>query len=461
MGTAAPPTEELPAAETAPPDPAISSQPWPSPRLAWYATVLFTLATMMNFFDIGIFGLMIQSIKEDLALTDMQLGMLLGPAGVLFYVFVGIPLARLVDIYRRTTILGIGLLITSGMTAVTGLIQTYGQLFFTRMCVGVGGSAHAPGTYSLLADFFPPQRLPRAFGFLQLGFIFGAGLGVMLGGILLGHVAGWAPTEVGPFSIRNWQWVLIWIAVPGLLIAFLIFLLPEPSRRGKIAAGKALPLRAVFREIWNRRGVYFPLFIGLALSAIEAQGLIAWRAPFMIRTYGWTPQQIAWWSGPILIVAMMFGAFFGTWLTERLGKRHRDAPIRTTALMFGLCIPFSVASPLMPTGELAIVLGTLSGVFGIASGVPQNVAIQTITPNEMRGQVTAIYLFMFIAVGSLGSLLVSTVTTYFVGGEQYLWITMTIVPAALLPLAVYAIARGMKPYAREIERMETGLQGIE
>jgi MFS family permease len=456
MGTAAPPAEELPAAEAGSPASIDKDQPWPSRKLAWYATVLFTLATMMNFFDIGIFGLMIETIKHDLALTDVQVGLLLGPAGILFYVFVGIPLARLVDIYRRTTILGIGLVITSGMTAVTGLIQTYGQLFFTRMCVGVGGSAHAPGTYSLLADYFPPQKLPRAFGFLQLGFILGSGLGVIIGGVLLSHVMGWAPTEVGPFSIRNWQWVLIWIATPGLFIAFLIFLLPEPPRRGKIATGKVLPMRAVFREIWNRRRVYFPLFIGLALSAIEAQGLIAWRFPFMIRTYGWTPEQIAWWSGPILIAAMLIGAALGTWMTERLGKRYRDAPIRTTAIVFALCIPFSVASPLMSTGELSIILGTLSGVFGIAAGVPQNVAIQTITPNEMRGQVTAIYLFMFIAVGSLGSLLVSLVTTYIAGGEANLWISMTIVPAVFLPLAVYAIARGMKPYAQEIERMEAG-----
>jgi MFS family permease len=416
--------------------------------------LLFTLATMMNFFDIGIFGLMIESIKHDFALTDVQLGLLLGPAGVLFYVFVGIPLARLVDIYRRTTIVGIGLVVTSGMTAVTGLIQSYSQLFFTRMCTGVGGSAHAPGTYSLLADYFPPQKLPRAFGFLQLGFIFGAGLASIAGGLLLGHVAGWAPTEIGPFTIRGWQWVLIWIAIPGLLIAALIFLLPEPPRRGKIAAGKALPMRAVFREIWNRRRIYFPLFIGLALSSIEAQGLIAWRAPFMIRSYGWTPEQIGLWSGPILIVAMLIGAAFGTWLTETLGRRYKDAPVRTTAIMFALCIPFSVASPLMPTGELAIILGTISGVFGIASAVPQNVAIQTITPNEMRGQITAIYLFMFTAVGSLGSLLVSLVTVHLAGGEQNLWISMTLIPAVFLPVTVYAIARGMKPYAEEMARME-------
>ena len=137
---------------------------------------------MMNFADIAVFQLMATSIKQDFALTDPQLGLLLGPAGILFYVVVGIPLARLVDIYRRTFILGLGLVVTSGMTAIGGLTQGFGQFFGSRMFVGVGGSAHGPGTYSLLADYVRPKWLPWAFAFLQLGFILGGGLGGIVGG---------------------------------------------------------------------------------------------------------------------------------------------------------------------------------------------------------------------------------------------------------------------------------------
>ena len=128
--------------------------------------------------------------------------------------------------------------------------------------------------------------------------------------------------------------------------------------------------------------------------------------------------------------------------------------MRTTAYVFALCIPFSIASPLMPTGELAVITGSLAGVFGIAAAVPQNVAIQTVTPNEMRGQVTAIYLFMFTVFGAVGAFLVPFVTTYIAGGEQNLWISMALIAGGLLPLAVYAISLGMKPYARELERLE-------
>ena len=436
-------------------EPAQAAEPsWPGLGLACTALVLVTLATMMNFLDIAVFQLTGELIKRDFQLTDFELGLLLGPAGVFFYVFVGIPLARLVDIYRRTTILGLGILVTSGMTAAGGLAQSFGQFFGTRLFVGVGGSAHGPGTYSLLADYFRPRHLPRAFAFLQLGFILGNGLGAVIGGMLLGHVANWEPSAVGPLLIRDWQWVFIFVALPGLVLAALLFVLPEPPRRGKVTEGGVLPISAVLREIHSRRRVYYPLFIGLAISALEAGGLQAWRAPFMMRTYGWTPEQIGMWSGITFFIAMPVGVVFGTWLTEFLSQRHKDAPIRTTAYVFAIAVPFSVVSPLMPTGELAVITGSLAGVFAIAAAVPQNVAIQTVTPNEMRGQVTAVYLFMFIVFGALGASVVPLVTTYIAGGEQNLWISMMLVAAVLLPIAVYAISRGMRPYAEELERLE-------
>jgi H+/Cl- antiporter ClcA len=112
-----------------------------------------------------------------------------------------------------------------------------------------------------------------------------------------------------------------------------------------------------------------------------------------------------------------------------------------------------VLSPLMPTGELAVIIGSIAGVFALAAAVPQNVAIQTVTPNEMRGQVTAIYLFMFVVFGALGASLVPLVTIYVAGGEQNLWISMALIAAVLLPICVYAISRGRKPYAIEVERL--------
>ncbi|MCC7463366.1 MAG: MFS transporter [Gammaproteobacteria bacterium] len=428
--------------------------PWPAPRIAWYAAGVFALALMFAMLDRGVFSLMMQQIKQDFGLSDIQAGMLLGPAGILFYVFIGIPMARLVDIYPRNIVLSAGMLVTNGITAVCGLVQSFGQLFLCRMVVGVGGSAHGPGTYSMMADYFPPRRLPRAIAVLQAGFIAGTGLSMIIGGLLLGITADWEPTRMGGLLIRNWQWVLIGIGLPGLIATLLVRLLPEPPRRGKISAGRSLPLSVVANEAWRRRGVYGPLFIGLALSSIEAGGLAEWRPMFLQRSYGWTPQQVGLWTGMLSFITSPLGVILGTWLTERLGRRYKDTPLRVTCIVWSMSIPFLIAAPLMPTGELAVIVGSLSGLFSMASAVPQNVAIQTITPNEMRGQVTAMYLFMFTVFQAIGSVVIAAVTQYVLRDESKLWLSMVITAAIFMPAAALTISRGLKHYASEVRALE-------
>jgi MFS family permease len=427
-------------------------QPWPSNRAAYYALAVIILATMLNFFDAGVFGIMAQRIKVDFRLTDEQLGFLIGPANVVFYVLVGIPMARLVDIYPRKIVLACGIAAIGGITALGGLAQNFTQLFSSRMLVGAGGSAHAPGAYSMLADLFPPQRLPRAIGFLQLGFIGGSALGIFLGGHLVYWAAAWPVSQWMGFTIHGWQWILMLVGAPGLLIAALLLLAKEPPRRG--AATQSPPITAVFGEIWSRRAIYLPLFIGLAFSATQAIGMQAWRAPFLIRTYGWNEARIGNWFGFTFLAASLLGAVVGTLLVEALSKRYKDANVRAATILFAAAAPFEIIAPLMPTGELSLLCLGVTTMCGLASAVPQNSAIQRITPNRMRGQITAIYLFMFIVFGALGSQLIGTITQRVFHSDADLWKTIVLTASILMPLAAIAISRGIKPYGREVERLE-------
>ena len=429
-------------------------QPWPARGAAYYALLIIILATMLNFLDAQVFGMMAQRIKVDLNLTDEQLGFLIGPANVIFYVLIGIPMARLVDIYPRKIVLAGGIAAIGGITALGGLAQSFGQLFSSRMLVGAGGSAHAPGAYSMLSDYFPPAKLPRAIGFLQLGFIGGNALGIFLGGQLVSLAAAWPVSHWMGLTVRGWQWVLMMVGFPGLLISGLLLLVKEPARRGVTAHGKRLPVTAVLREIRARKAIYLPLFIGLAFSATQAIGMLPWRAPFLIRTYGWNEAQIGRWMGIMFLASSLIGAAFGTLFVEWLSKRYQDANVRAAAILFAIAAPFEIAAPLMPSGGLALLCLGLAGACGIASAVPQNAAIQRITPNEMRGQVTAIYLFMFIVFGALGSQLIGSVTQRVFGSDADLWKSIVLTASVLMPLAAFAISRGIKPYGREVERLE-------
>ena len=186
---------EVPGAIAPVVDAGLRAQGWPARSAAYYGLFVIILATALNFLDLQIFNMLAQTIKSDFRLTDVQLGLLLGLAPIIFYTFVGIPLAYLVDIFPRKYVLAGGIAVIGSITALGGLSQNFVQLFLSRMLVGAGASAHAPGSYSMLADYFPPKKLPRAIGYLQLGFISGNAGGVYLGGVLLTLVAAWPVTH--------------------------------------------------------------------------------------------------------------------------------------------------------------------------------------------------------------------------------------------------------------------------
>ena len=208
------------------------------------------------------------------------------------------------------------------------------------------------------------------------------------------------------------------------------------------------------REIGARKATYLPLFIGLAFSATQSLGFQAWFAPFLIRTYGWNEAQIGKWLGLTLLVSWLLGAALGTVFVEWLAKRYKDANVRAATILFSIAAPFGIIAPLMPTGGLALLCLGVVGGCGLASAVPQNAAIQRITPNEMRGQVTAIYLFMFIVFGAMGGQLIGSVTQRVFHSDADLWKSIVLTASILMPLAAYSISRGIRPYGREVERLE-------
>jgi MFS family permease len=133
----------------------VDEQPWPSPRRAWYALAVLTVALMVSTIDRSILSLLVGPIKHDLGVTDTQMSLLLGMAFVSIYAFLGLPIARLADVSSRRLIIGIGIAFWSVMTALSGVVHTYLQLFLARVGVGAGEASFAPATYSMLTDSFP------------------------------------------------------------------------------------------------------------------------------------------------------------------------------------------------------------------------------------------------------------------------------------------------------------------
>lgn len=443
--------------------------PWPSERAGFYALFAVVFATFITFLDQTAFGLLAEKMKISFGISDFTLGLLLGPVTVVAYVIVGIPLARLVDIYPRKYVLSAGIAALGTIMALGGLAQNLWQLVTTRLFVGASSSANGPGSYSILVDYFRPMRIPLVFALLQLGYIGGQSLGNIFGGQLIAWTDTFGET-VGflGLEIFSWQIVLLIVGAPGLLAGLLWLTVKEPPRRSPPESKQLVPPSAPFWRkalafmgfdaavaIWKRKYVFLPLFVALAMSATESQGLPQFRAPFILRTYeGWDEAQLGAMLGSMLLVAMLLGIAVGGVFVTWLGKRYKDANIRATAIIFTCTTIVTIAMPLMPTGELALVCMALGLFFGLAGAPAQNAAIQRIAPDEMRGQVTALYLFMFTFFGAMGPAVIGFVSTFVVGNENEIWKAIFITAIIFLPTATFFMWRGIKPYREEVERLE-------
>src|SRR6202034_994888 len=445
------------------PDVTPASAPWPRPRQAWDAVAIFATALMVNFLDRGILNLLVEPIKRDLHLSDLQISLLMGFAFACFYVILGLPIARLADSRSRRAIVGTGIAIFSVMTALCGLAQNFWQLFLCRVGVGVGEACNGPATVSMLADLFPPAKLPRAIGVLNFGFVFGLGTSLLIGGTIVHLVAALPPVTLPLVGLlRPWQYAFFLVGIPGLIVAALFSTVLEPIRRGRITGPAAptgrrlatVPVRDVVRFAWGNRATYGPLFAGVALQTVLAFGIQSWTPSFFIRTYGWTIAQIGWTQGLIILIAwplaLLPGGMAAEWLTRR---GHPDANMRVAIAALLAYTPFAIAFPLMPTALGSNIMIGLAG-FSISFGIgPLHAALQVVTPGEMRGQVTALFLFVFNIIGfGLGSTIVALFTQYVFGSDALLRYSLSTTVAILAPIAALVMASGLKAYGRSVVR---------
>ncbi|HZF45596.1 MAG TPA: MFS transporter, partial [Sphingomonadaceae bacterium] len=209
IGSVAPPGDRTEAARIA------AAPGYPPPAQAWYTVGILAAITTFAMLDQNILGLLIQQIKADFQLTDSEAGMLLGPTQAIFYALVAVPFSRFIDRWTRKWIIAGGLVIWSLATAASGLASNFTQMFIARVVVGAGESVNGPTAYSMVADCFPREKLPRAVSTLQIGSVAGSGLSLLLGGMMIWLVATVGSPDLPIVGVlRPWQVVLVGVGLP-------------------------------------------------------------------------------------------------------------------------------------------------------------------------------------------------------------------------------------------------------
>ncbi len=192
-------------------DPTLLPDTYSRPASRYYLLGILTLIYAVNFIDRQLLAILQEPIKQELGLSDSQLGLLTGFAFAVFYVTAGIPIASLADRANRRNIIAVVLSVWSVMTAVSGFAQNYWQLLAARIGVGVGEAGCSPPAHSMLSDVFPPGFRATALSIYSSGINIGILFGFLLGG-WLNEYFGWrvAFIVVGlPGCCWRWWFVLL------------------------------------------------------------------------------------------------------------------------------------------------------------------------------------------------------------------------------------------------------------
>lgn len=398
---------------------------------SWTMAFVLSAGYVVSFVDRQVLNLLLEQVRIDLAISDVQASLLVGAAFALFYVGAGLPLGVLADRVNRTRLITACLVVWSFMTAACGMAGSFAQLFLARMGVGIGEAGYSPAAVSMIGDQYTRERRSRAMGIYTAAIPLGMGLALIGGGALMQV----APTIAEAFEpvlgpIRPWQVVFVLVALPGLLLAPLIFMLREPPRQGSgERSDNALPRGGVAGYIWARRGTYAPLMCGLSALTVLGIGYGAWIPTLLIRTHGWSVTTIGLCYGLVALICGPLGAYLGGLACDRLlAAGHRDAHWRVLMVcipMLALC--YAIA-PLMPSGWLTLAVLVPGTMAGAAPAAAAHAAFVYLTAPHFRARVFATYNFVQNALGlTLGPTLVAILTDYVFLDPAHLRYSMTTV----------------------------------
>jgi MFS family permease len=425
----------------------------------WYVVVICMLAYIFSFIDRQVLALMIEPIKRDLHLTDTQFSLLHGFAFSLFYAVMGMPIAYLADRFARPRIIASGIALWSVATAACGTSQSFAHMFISRMSVGVGEAALSPAAYSMLADLFPKSKLGRAVGVYSLGSFIGGGIAFLVGGYvlaLLKHASVFTLPLIG--EVRAWQIAFFIVGLPGLFIALLVKLtVHDPARKGLAQDGagrvRRVSMTDSVRFIASHRKTFFCHYLGFSFYAMTLYCLMSWSPAFYMRRFGLTPVEAGYTLGTVMLVANTAGVFCGGWLSDRLLRRgHLDAPMR--AAFIGAACMFVPAIAFAQTASLNLSLAWLVAAMFFASFplATSAAAMQSLAPNQMRAQISAMFLLVSNLIGlGLGTTAVALITDKVFGSPLAVGQSMTIIDAVATALAVALLLRGCKHYRTSLE----------
>lgn len=402
-----------------------------------YLLAVLLVIQAFNAVDGLTLGLVQQSIKSDLHLSDTQLGFLSGIAFALFYAAMGIPIARWADRGNRITVITVTTALWSVAVALCGMARSFMQLLLIRVWVAVGEAGCNPPAQSLMADYFNRAERPRAIGIYMLG----QSLSVVIGYT----AAGWVN------QLYGWRVTFVMVGLPGVVLAALArFTLREPRVAKATLAVANNPVASLnppttlgapqptLNEVWVTlwASVTFRhLLISFSLFYFFGCGILQWQPAFFIRSYGLKTGEIGNWFAGVFGLGTFLGTYWGGALASRYAANNERLQL------LGLCVMScfyglgSASVYLASNYHLAFALLGLATVVGAMGNGPIFATIQTLVPSNMRATAVAIiYLvanLIGVGLGPLAAGMLSDALRPLVGDESLRYALLALCPGYL------------------------------
>ena len=356
-----------------------------------YVTGLLLVVYVLNRADATIFGFLMEPIKQDLGLSDGQLGFLAGPALVLFYATLGIPVARLADRSSRVNIMSIAIALWSGIVTLSAAVANFWHFALARIGVGIGEAGFSAVAQSLITDYHRSAERTRALSIFMLG--------IPLGKVVSSLGAGWIN------QLYGWRMVFVVAGIPGIVLALLMkWTVREPLRTSNdplVAVREDQPsLRSVFTTLWRQRAVRH-LAVGTGLANIVCFSMLAWTPAFFVRNHAMATGELGTWLAFVSGVGGSLGIWLGGNLSSRPGSQDWRVRLRLIAAATALITPVAVMTLWISPKEAALLILLVGYILMFFFFGPAFSLVQELSGVNMRATTASIFILIQALAGGV------------------------------------------------------------
>ncbi len=411
---------------------------YPSPRRAAYGLAVLTLLGFVLTTDMTLTALMMEPMKRDLALSDVQVALLQGTAFGLALGIASIPMGRLIDRFSRRLLIMVGVVGWTAALITISLSSRLEAIMLARVILGIVAALVVPAGFSLAADLYPAARRSFATSLLVVGQALGQGAGMLGGGLAFDMLDAWI-TGGTALPLPPWRLLYLAAASIGIVLIVLLAFLREPTRQE--GASSTVLLRGAIANLWSFRRFLVPLLLGLMFAQVTIQAASIWASPMLIRR-GLTPGSFAGWMSAVLLGGGILGALAGGWFAEagrrKGGRRGVLLPATIFALVIAPASLFAIVRGLAPFAALLagnIFAGAVVATIGV-------IAITLVIPNDIRGLALGTNTFAAAIFGAAGAPAAVALLSRWLGGEAWLGIAFVVlcVPSAIAAAICFAFA---------------------